>query len=1153
MAQDHLTSSDKRTLLLWMVFAVIGALFAQKYFFRAFPEAAVDFKVSRAEAQSRARKFVEGMGENLSGYQSTIVFDVDENGKTYLEREAGLKQANQLMSHELNIWYWDVRFFRPRQEEEFLVRVSPAGKIVGYDHKVPETWAAQSLDRKEAEERATAFLQSKLGIDLNPWEFLPAEANSRTRPNRVDWSFTWQLKTFKVKDAPYRLQVGVQGNRIGDNQQFLQVPEAWIRSYEHLRSTNSLYEEIALVPYGFLLGAALWLGILLWRQGKTTWAAALWIGAVVTVLYYLMELNDWGSVRASYDTQYTYASFVLQRLFLLLLAAVGTAFTISLVYPAAEPLYRGSHPDKMRLPRAFTLRGMRSKEFFCATVVGISLAAIHIGFIVAFYLVGNRFGVWAPQDINFSDIVNTPFPWIAGVAIGILAATNEEFTFRLFAIPFLHKLTGSRVLSIILPAFFWSFLHSNYPQEPGYIRGIEIGIMGMAAGLVMLRWGIVATLIWHYTVDASLVGLLLIRSDNWYFKISGLVVALAAVAPLAYCGVMYLRRGRFEDVDELLNQREPAPEITLTREAPVEPVAVAGARYDALATGTLGFLAVCVLVAGFLAVKLKREHIGDYLKVSADRSIAMQRADAVIQGQGLNPRHYRTAAVMVDTTDPVANEFLWRRMSVAQINEIYAQRIPGALWRVRYFRDAEPEEFAVTLKADGSFHGFWHRLPEAAKGASLTKEEATAIAEKYLQNTKRIDLNGWTLVEANSDKRPNRTDTTLVWQQNTPLDPAKSGESSTDHAYARMSVRVLGDQPVDYKNPEERSSTFIKIPTEFEREMGEETVGRILVRVFQICLGLGLFIVVLVFFFKRLRGLAVIRIPWRRFFGWSLVGLLAAGVSFFLGRGIPALLESYPTSIPLRIFFGTAGIGLFLFGALLLGLLTVVFGLAWSLAARAFGIEHLPGWLGMPADYYRDAFWIGAGGTGLLAGLRHLLDYAASWWPTLHREIPASFWPSYDAVVPGGGVIGAGVFRALLTVGIILVGAGFIGAEVRVRWLRLALFFAVAAGLVSSWGSPADYGKQFLFSVIMLYVVVFGMRGVVRFNLLGLFLVVACSSLLGGAAELVAQPNTFYRANGYAVLVALAGVLAWPVVMWRVRRPGGRVADGRPSGEVRAS
>ena len=51
---------------------------------------------------------------------------------------------------------------------------------------------------------------------------------------------------------------------------------------------------------------------------------------------------------------------------------------------------------------------------------------------------------------------------------------QRRVSVRLFAIPFLHKLTGSRIAAVILPAFFWS-LHSAYPQEPGYIRGIEVG------------------------------------------------------------------------------------------------------------------------------------------------------------------------------------------------------------------------------------------------------------------------------------------------------------------------------------------------------------------------------------------------------------------------------------------------------------------------------------------------------------------------------------------------------------------------------------------------------------------------------------------------------------------------------------------------------
>jgi hypothetical protein len=435
------------------------------------------------------------------------------------------------------------------------------------------------------------------------------------------------------------------------------------------------------------------------------------------------------------------------------------------------------------------------------------------------------------------------------------------------------------------------------------------------------------------------------------------------------------------------------------------------------------------------------------------------------------------------------------------------------------------------LKPDGSEHGFWHTLAEAAKGANLPKEEAVGIAEKYLQEKKQIDLNKWKLVESNSDKRPNRTDHTLVWQKNTALDAEDSAKDLADHAYARLSVQVLGDEPADYR-------TFIKIPEEFQRKQGEVSVARILVAAGQIALALGLIVGVLVYFFKRLRVQPAVRIPWRRLFVWGAVGVAGFAVSFLFGRGIPALLSNYPTAMPMRIFLATSILGLVLAGAALLGTIALLFGFAWSFGARAFGEMWLPNWLEMPADYYRDAFWIAIGGSAVLVGLRHLLDFVSTWWPTLHRGIPSSFGDLYDSVFPGIGVVGGVVFRALLMSGVLLLGGAFLGAELRVRGLRLFLFFAVAAALVTSWGSAADFLKQFLASAILFGVVVAGMRQVVRFNMLGLFLVIACTTLLGVASELLMQPDQFYRVNGYGVLLAIVALWAWPLALWRLRGQG---------------
>lgn len=1126
MADARLTGSDKRALILWIICGVLGLVFAQRYFFRAFPEAAVDFKVSRTDAQQSAKSFVQGLGENLDDYQSTITFQVEDNAKTYLERELGLQEANHLMSSELNIWFWDVRFFKPRQEEEYRVRVSPGGKVVAYNHKIEEARGAKSLSREQALSAAKEFLQGKVGTNLDNWNFLPEEANSQVRPNRLDWTFTWERKNFKAKDAPYRLEVELQGDHIGSTQEFLQVPEAWTRSYQHLRSTNIFYNQIALIPYGFLLGAAVWLGISLTRQGKTSWRGALVLGALVALLFFLMQANDWNSIRAGYDTHQAYSSFITLSLAKILLGALATGLMVTLVLPGGEPLYRAAQPGRLRLFQAISLRGIRSKEFFCSSVVGISMAAAHIGFIVAFYMVGSKFGVWAPQDLSYSDVVNTAFPWIAGVAIGVMAATSEEFLFRLFAIPFLEKMMGSRILAVILPAFFWSFLHSAYPQEPGYIRGIEVGLIGILAGLVMLRWGIVATLIWHYTVDASLVGMLLIRSDNLYFKISGIVVGLAGVAPLAWSGISYLARGSFEAVDDLLNSAEPAGEISIERQS-APAAALSLRRYDALTTGMIGFLALCVLLGGSLAVALKRESIGDYLHLSVNNRAVITRADAVMREHHLDPTGFHKAVQFVDATNPVNNEYLRRRLSIAQINAIYAERVPGALWRARYFRDSQPEEFAIVLKPDGSLHAYRHTLAEAAKGANLSKADAQAIAEKFLREKKQLDLSTWKLVEANSDKRPNRTDHTLTWQQIAPLDPANPGSrDSADHAYARIDVQVLGDEPANYR-------TYIKIPEEFTRKQEELTLPRTLFLIGKYVLFLGMAVCMLVFYFLRLRAQPAVTVPWRRLLFWGLAGGAVFLGSFLLGKGIPALLMQYPSAISLRMFFATTAVGIFLFTAFIGGGLALLFGLAWSFGARSFGAEKIPTWLGMSADYYRDAFWIAVGGSAILIGVRRLIGVADLWWPTLHRGLPAGFGENFDSLYPAATVIGGAIVRGLFLTGTFALAGAFLGAELRVRWLRLVLFITLAAALVSDWGSPGDFAKQFLGSVLVLGIVVFGIRRVARFNLLGWFLVVAGVALLGGAVELLSQADNFYRGQGYLILAMLVILLGWPLVAWR--------------------
>ena len=337
--------------------------------------------------------------------------------------------------------------------------------MVGYTHVHEETAPGARLEFLPARAAAESFLRDTLRVDLSRFDYLGEEANLTERPNRRDWSFSWEQRGFRAKDAPYRLNVTLAGDRVDGYEEFLKVPEAWKLDYERLRSTNNLIEYIALIPYAFLLGGCLYVIFALGRRGMLEWRGGLALGLFLTVLYFLMTMNQWPLDRAGYDTNTPYTSFFLSEAGQAVMVSLLSALLVVLAVVPGEPLYRLLQPSKLRLGVGFRLPGLRTREFFCASVIGICLAAAHIGYITVFYIVSGKFGAWAPQDLNYTNVVSTSLPWLYPLAIGIYAATSEEFLFRLFAIPYLLRITKSRLLAVVLPAFAWGFLHSNYPQD----------------------------------------------------------------------------------------------------------------------------------------------------------------------------------------------------------------------------------------------------------------------------------------------------------------------------------------------------------------------------------------------------------------------------------------------------------------------------------------------------------------------------------------------------------------------------------------------------------------------------------------------------------------------------------------------------------------
>ena len=1137
MPLERLDRNDAKVLLLWILAAVVGAVVAYTYFFRAFPEASVQFKVTRDQALSVAKQFATAQGAQLAAYDSSIVFDVDDTAKTYLEREVGLQEANQMMAGQVHIWYWETRFFRPLHKEQFDVRVDPAGGIVGYHHELEEATPGARLERPAAQSIAESFLRDTARVNLADYDFREEEANLTERPARRDWSFSWERRGFRAKDAPYRLVVTLAGDQISGYSQFLKVPEAWTRDYERLRESNNVAETIALIPYAFLIGGCLYVIITLGRRGLLEWRTGIVLGVFLTVMFFLMTMNQWPLDRAGYDTNTPYSSFFLSQVGQAALLSAASALLVVLAVVPGEPLYRIFEPNQLRLQAGMSLPGIRTKEFFRANVIGICLAAAHIGYITVFYIISRRLGAWAPQDLNYENVVSTYVPWVYPLTIGLYAATSEEFLFRMFAIPFLLRTTKSRVLAVILPAFFWGFLHSNYPQEPAYVRGIEIGLIGIVAGLVMLRWGIWATLVWHYTVDAFLISTSLLRSEGLYLRLSGAIVGGAALIPLAIAAISYLSRGGFVEEESLLNrawpvggpptsssgatEAAPGTEHAPQAEAPAA-VSPTETTYAGMSLRALGILVACGVAGIALLAGVKREAIGDFVRFSTDAREATERASADLRGRQVDPSTFHHATTLTYTFDDYVNEYLRRTIGIAAANRVYRDRVPSAFWAVRFFRDSQKEEYLVVLKPDGSLHSIHHTLDEKTPGANLTKEDAQERAEAYLRSDKNVSLADWNLVETHTDKKPARTDHVFEWEEKAALGQSAS-QPSAGGAHIRMQVLVQGDEVSGYR-------IFIKIPDAW-RDVESRTTPAQLAQSFGMGVGIAAaLVIVLVVFLRNLKSPDVTRAPWRPLMKLS-IWVLIAGSVIYINR-VPLLLANYQTAVPLFMHYLLLFISLFFVTALYVAGAVLLLGLSWFFLERAFGAGRIPVWRAVNAAYYRDAFFVALFGSAAVMGLNRLPALFAR-WPLLRHSLQASVPDNLDSINPAAGALGSSIAGAFLTAALLGLAVALIALYIRPAWMRAAIMILYAVVMATNVATPGAFLREAAYHLIAVAVLWFGVTHIARFNVLSYFLLAAMIALIPAATELLGQPNSYFHGNGYAILILALAALAWPLYRWQ--------------------
>jgi membrane protease YdiL (CAAX protease family) len=916
---DKLVRKDYRFIFACVLCCVLATLFLMKYFKAAFPEASIHFKVNKSQSQAVADSFLSTLGISVNDYRHAAIFSYDDNAKTFLEKECGPEQANALMSGRVRLWRWENRWYKALQKEEFNVRVSPLGQILGFSHDIPEEAAGQSLDAETAKSIAVQFLTKHLGVNLANLDFL--EQSSQQRPERMDHVFVWKDKDFNEKESTYRYQVTVQGDQIGSYAEFLHVPEKWSRDYEKLRAKNDTTGQVAALFLLLTMVAILICAVIYMRYHDIRWKTALYFGIIAAVLTFLASLNDLPITKFIYPTTESYQNFFFRNILMNFFMSLAAGFGIFLLTAAAEPIYREKYSRHLSLTRLFSWSGIRTRKFFFAIIVGLTLTFLFVAYQVAFYLIGKKYGVWAPQDIPYDNLLNTAFPWVYVLLIGFMPAVSEEFISRMFSISFFEKILKIRWLALLIPAFIWGFAHSNYPQQPFYIRGIEVSIAGIIIGFVMVKFGILATLVWHYTIDAMYTSLLLFRSGNTYFILTAAIGCGIMLLPLFVAAGAYIKNKKFLSEQALLNEQERRPHIDAQRQeegtAQIPDYQVLPHRKIAIGL----IVALCLCLSFFI----KHERIGGFVKFMHSADEATLAADHFLTDMNVDIAGYKKVTFSDERFNRLAGKYALQYGDITHFNRLFSQECKSARWGVRYYKPLQKEEYLVFIDPrDLSLVSFMRTIDEDAAGSTLSQDSALALAARFAEK-QGVATNDMILKDASSEIRKNRTDYSFEWEAGD-----KDDRNIKDMKF-RVRLDIQGDRIAAF-------TTFPQVPENWQRERSRRSLWNTLHLVLRL-LVMGTF-----FAFAIIRFIGQARLG---HVAWKKV-LLVTGILAFIfladyGSRYKLMLQEYPTAIDIQLYYVVIVVGILISViamsislALSLGLVTALYPDSVQIFAGAY-------------------------------------------------------------------------------------------------------------------------------------------------------------------------------------------------------------------------
>lgn len=499
-------------------------------------------KITSTDAENIARTFLESQNIEYQKYNEYSFYDVDQSGSNFIIDKMGLEKATEIFDKEvLPLSFWAVQYYmnvpNNNQQDRLRLKISPSGKMLSYEHYIPDSMRAEDIDSLTALNIAYEYMESWPGTGLDG--FTIERTNNYKKPQRTDTQFIFSRSYPGLEQGAEKLNIYLAGKTVTIVNHYFEEPSD--ANVQAVGGANIVFNTFSILVYFIVTLMGLVLFLKLYHDGQIGVRNALIVGGIIyfAQVFYIVNLWDVFGVGTNFGSvSHIYTKWIL----------LGVQMVISYVYIFVNSFSTWAVGDHyLRTDKPALLYGIDSifnGKFFTKNV-GRELP---IGFVYGAIIFG-VIGVVNYLMIILADarpLMNDRFigytsPLFAMLLIALISIAFDEVVFRKFFTTFLKRKINSLFIVLIISgityAFFNVFFGNFFNFWPGYFSLIPYFIFGFVQAWVFWKYGLLSAMS-SSVLFVSLLNLTYVfAADNLFFTIQGSI--LITILIIAFMIGMY--------------------------------------------------------------------------------------------------------------------------------------------------------------------------------------------------------------------------------------------------------------------------------------------------------------------------------------------------------------------------------------------------------------------------------------------------------------------------------------------------------------------------------------------------------------------------------------------------------------------------------------